>query len=323
MRASPQALISGRSTYILTRLSHKRRRPSITARIIDGKAISAKVRAEVAEGVRTFTSAHARAPGLVAGLVGDDRASQTYVRGKEKACMEVGIITEVRRMPSSTTQDELMAVVRACNADPRFDGILVQLPLPRQINPDTVTRSINPLKDVDGLHPENMGLLLAGDARFVPATPLGVQRLLKEEGVRVEGARVVICGRSNIVGKPLAALLMQKGEMANATVTICHTGTRDLAGETRRADILIAATGKPRSITSDMVRPGAVVIDVGVSRIEDPATKSGFRLAGDVDYGPVSEIASAITPVPGGVGPMTIAMLLHNVLRAAQLAGRR
>lgn len=298
-------------------------RRNITARIIDGKTISAKVRAEVSEGVRTFKGAEGRAPGLVAVLVGNDAASHTYVRNKEKSCIEVGMTTEVCRMPASTTQDELTTVVQAYNSDPRFDGILVQLPLPRHMNAAMVTRFINPLKDVDGLHPENMGLLLAGEARFVPATPLGVQRLLREDGIRVEGARVVICGRSNIVGKPLAALLMQRGEGANATVTVCHTGTRDLAVETRRADILIAATGNPRSITADMVRPGAVVIDVGISRIEDLTTKSGFRLAGDVDYGPVSEIASAITPVPGGVGPMTIAMLLDNVLRAAQLATSR
>jgi methylenetetrahydrofolate dehydrogenase (NADP+)/methenyltetrahydrofolate cyclohydrolase len=211
-------------------------------------------------------------------------------------------------------------MVRAFNADPRFDGVLVQLPLPGHVHADSVTRSINPLKDVDGLHPENLGLLLAGDARYVPATPLGVQRLLLEEFIQVEGARVVICGRSNIVGKPLAALLMQKARGANATVTVCHTGTRDLAGETRRADILIAATGRPRSITANMVRPGAVVIDVGISRVEDPASKSGYRLAGDVDFEGVSRVASAITPVPGGVGPMTIAMLLYNVVRAARLA---
>lgn len=213
-----------------------------------------------------------------------------------------------------------MAIVRAFNADPRFDGVLVQLPLPGQVHAGTVIRSLNPLKDVDGLHPENLGLLLAGDARYVPATPLGVQRLLLEESIHVEGARVVICGRSNIVGKPLAALLMQKARGANATVTVCHTGTKDLAKETLRADILIAAIGRARSITADMVRPGAVVIDVGISRVEDPSTKSGYRLAGDVDFDGVSRVASAITPVPGGVGPMTIAMLLYNVVRAARLA---
>lgn len=254
-------------------------------------------------------------------LAGDDPASHVYVRNKEKACAEAGIFTLTRRVPASTAQGDLVGIVQAFNADPRFDGVLVQLPLPGHVDADTVTRSINPLKDVDGLHPENLGLLLAGDARYVPATPLGVQRLLLEEFIQVEGARVVICGRSNIVGKPLAALLMQKARGANATVTICHTGTKHLAAETRQADILIAATGSPCSITPDMVRPGAVVVDVGISRVPDPSTKSGYRLAGDVDFEGVSNVASAITPVPGGVGPMTIAMLLYNVVQAAKLAG--
>jgi methylenetetrahydrofolate dehydrogenase (NADP+)/methenyltetrahydrofolate cyclohydrolase len=253
-------------------------------------------------------------------LAGADPASHTYVRAKEKACTEAGVRAEVQRLPASISQSELQSRVEALNRDPQVDGVLVQMPLPPHVDTDAVVRAIRPEKDVDGLHPENLGLLLSGTPRFVPATPLGVQRLLVEYGIETAGARVVVCGRSNIVGKPLAALLMQKGKGANATVTVCHTGTRDLPSETLRADILIAATGRPESITADMVRPGAVVIDVGISRVSDPASKTGYRLAGDVEFEGVTRNASAITPVPGGVGPMTIAMLLENVLLAAQLA---
>ncbi len=274
----------------------------------------------MADGVRKFHDRRGNAPGLVVVLVGDDPASHAYVRGKERACQEAGIFTETRNLPADISQADLIKTVSGLNNDRRFHGILVQLPLPGHIDEDAVIQAVDPGKDVDGLHPVNLGLLFAGSPRFAPATPLGVQRMLIEEGVEVQGARVVICGRSNLVGKPLAGLLLQRGEGANATVTLCHTGTRDMAAETRRADILIAAMGRPGIITADMVRPGAVVIDVGTSRVDDKSRKRGYRLAGDVAYDEVSEVASAITPVPGGVGPMTIAMLLHNVLLAAQLA---
>ncbi|MEX0761794.1 MAG: bifunctional 5,10-methylenetetrahydrofolate dehydrogenase/5,10-methenyltetrahydrofolate cyclohydrolase [Dehalococcoidia bacterium] len=292
----------------------------MTARIINGTAIAAKVRSEVAEGVRKFHDSRGHAPGLAVVLVGDDPASHAYVRGKERACQEAGIFTETRNLPADISQADLIKTVSDLNDDRRFHGILVQLPLPGHIDEDAVIQAVDPGKDVDGLHPVNIGLLFAGTPRFAPATPLGVQRMLIEAGVQVQGARVVICGRSNLVGKPLAGLLLQRGEGANATVTLCHTGTRDMSAETRRADILIAAMGRPGTITADMVRPGAVVIDVGTSRVDDPSRKRGYRLAGDVAFDEVSEVAAAITSVPGGVGPMTIAMLLHNVLLAAQLA---
>lgn len=274
----------------------------------------------MAEGVRKFHDSRGHAPGLAVVLVGDDPASHAYVRGKERACQEAGIFTETRNLPADISQADLIKTVSDLNDDRRFHGILVQLPLPGHIDEDAVIQAVDPGKDVDGLHPVNIGLLFAGTPRFAPATPLGVQRMLIEAGVQVQGARVVICGRSNLVGKPLAGLLLQRGEGANATVTLCHTGTRDMSAETRRADILIAAMGRPGTITADMVRPGAVVIDVGTSRVDDPSRKRGYRLAGDVAFDEVSEVAAAITSVPGGVGPMTIAMLLHNVLLAAQLA---
>jgi len=287
------------------------------ARIIDGKAIAAKVRGEVADGVKAHVEKGGPVPGLAVVLVGDRADSSAYVRGKEKACEEAGIFTETIRLPASVPQEELLGVVRDLNRDKRFHGILVQLPLPDHIDEDTVVWSIDPAKDVDGLHPFNMGLLLAGKPRFVPATPLGVQRMLMEEGINLSGARVAVCGRSNIVGRPLAALLLNKAPDANATVTICHTGTKDLPQVTREADIVIAAVGRAATVTADMIRPGATVIDVGINRVDDASWKRGYRLAGDVAYDEVAEVAGAITPVPGGVGPMTIAMLLHNVLLAA------
>ncbi len=298
---------------------HLRRR-NIPARVIDGKAIAARVRAAVARDVTAFNARVGRAPGLAVLLAGDDPASHTYVRNKERACIEAGINVQLSRLSASVSQADLLRLVATFNRDPQIDGVLVQLPLPGGVDSDAILNTLDPHKDVDGLHPENLGLLLSGKPRFVPATPLGVQRLLVEESIKVDGAHIVICGRSNLVGKPLAALLVQKSQGANATVTICHTGTPDLGAETRRADILVAAMGRPLSITADMVRPGAVVIDVGTSRIADQASKTGFRLAGDVEYLGVSQVASAITPVPGGVGPMTIAMLLSNVLHAARLA---
>ena len=278
------------------------------------------MRAETAIRVAQLRDDRGIAPGLAVLLVGDNPASASYVRGKERACEEAGIYTETLRPPATSSQSQLVDAVAELNTDNRFHGILVQLPLPDHVDEDVVLRAIDPAKDVDGLHPYNLGLLLSGSPRFVPATPLGVQRLLVEEGVELEGATVVICGRSNIVGRPLAALLVQKAPHANATVTVCHTGTRDLPSITRRADILIAAIGRPGAITGDMIRPGAVVIDVGISRVEDASKKRGYRLDGDVAFDEAVETASLVTPVPGGVGPMTIAMLLTNTMRAARLA---
>ncbi|NQW19405.1 MAG: bifunctional 5,10-methylenetetrahydrofolate dehydrogenase/5,10-methenyltetrahydrofolate cyclohydrolase [Chloroflexi bacterium] len=292
----------------------------MTARIIDGKVVASRVHAEVAVGVAEYKVKHGTVPGLTVVLIGDDPASHSYVKGKELACEKVGIATETIRREASITQEELLEIVDGLNNDPRVNGILVQLPLPNHLNEDVVIHAIDPMKDVDGLHPENAGLLILGKPRFAPATPLGVQRMLVEENVDMNGAKVVIVGRSKLVGMPLMALLLQKGIGANSTVTVCHTGTKDMAAETRRADVLIAAAGFPGTVTSDMVKPGAVVIDVGVSRVEDSTRKRGYRLTGDVDFQEVSEVASAITPVPGGVGPMTISMLLVNVLLAANLA---
>jgi len=292
----------------------------VTARIIDGKQVASKVHEEVAAGVADFREKHGGVPGLTVVLIGDDPASHSYVKGKERACEKVGIRTETILHDATITQEELLAIIERLNGDPEVNGILVQLPLPKHLDEDEVIHTIDPMKDVDGLHPENAGLLLLGQPRFAPATPLGVQRMLVEENVDMNGAQVVIVGRSKLVGMPLMALLLQKGIGANSTVTVCHTGTKDMAAETRRADVLIAAAGFPGMISADMVKPGAIVIDVGVSRVDDSTRKRGYRLTGDVDFAEASEVASAITPVPGGVGPMTISMLLVNVLRAANLA---
>lgn len=292
----------------------------MAAKIIDGREISALVRAEVAEGVQALKEGQGVTPGLAAVLVGDDPASAIYVRNKGRACEEVGIYSETYNLSAETSQEELLELVQRLNTDPKFHGILVQLPLPSQINERVIMLAIDPAKDVDGFHPFNTGLLMEGRPRFISATPAGVQQLLLRSGYDPSGKHVVICGRSNIVGKPLAALMVQKAAGANATVTVCHTGTPDLAAITRQADILVAAMGRAGAITADMVREGAVVIDVGTNRVEDATKKSGYRLAGDVDYEPVAAKAEAITPVPGGVGPMTIAMLLSNTLLSAQLA---
>jgi len=292
----------------------------VTARLIDGKEVASKVHEEVSAGVADFKSKYDRVPGLAVVLVGDDPASHSYVKGKERACEKVGIMTETFVRPADLGQDELLALINELNNNDHFNGILVQLPLPKHLDEDAVIRAVDPEKDVDGLHPENAGLLMLGQPRFAPATPLGVQRMLVEQGVDMNGAQVVIVGRSKLVGMPLAALLLQKGVGANATVTVCHTGTKDIAAETQRADVLIAAAGFPGAITADMVKPGAIVIDVGVSRVEDSTRKQGYRLTGDVDFDAAREVASAITPVPGGVGPMTISMLLVNVLNAARIA---
>ena len=287
-----------------------------TGTLIDGTAVAKGIRARVAESVRALV-ARGTTPGLSVVLVGDDPASAAYVMSKGKACEETGIRGHTTRMPATTTQADLLAVVDRLNADPAVHGILVQVPLPKQIDPDVVLRRIDPDKDVDGFHPVNVGRLLIGDpGAFAPCTPAGVIVLLRQYEVRTSGARCVVIGRSNIVGKPMAALLLQPG--VDATVTVCHSRTRDLASHTREADIVIAAVGKPRMLTGDMVKPGAVVIDVGVNRVADTSSVRGYRLVGDVDFESVRPVASLITPVPGGVGPMTIAMLLENTLRAAQ-----
>jgi methylenetetrahydrofolate dehydrogenase (NADP+)/methenyltetrahydrofolate cyclohydrolase len=291
----------------------------VTATIINGAWIAQEIREEVAAGVQALQRDHGVTPGLAAVLIGDNPASASYVRGKEKACSEVGIFTETFHLALDTSQDDVLDLVRRLNDDHRFHGILTQLPFPALIDEALVVRSLHTAKDVDGLHPYNMGLLTLGEPVFICATPSGVQQLLLRTGNDPAGKHVVVCGRSNIVGKPLAMLLSQKRSGANATVTLCHTGTPDLAEHTRRADILVAAIGSPGVITADMVKPGAVVIDVGINRVEDATRKRGYRLEGDVDFDAVAEVASAITPVPGGVGPMTIAMLLVNTLTAARI----
>ncbi len=283
------------------------------ARLIDGKAIAASIRERLAVDVAAFTQATGVTPQLVAVLVGDDAASQVYVRNKEQACRKIGMASDVHRLPTSTTQAELLELVGRLNADLTVHGILVQLPLPKHIHETTVLDAVHPLKDVDCFHPQNVGLMVQNRPRFLPCTPHGVQVLLRESGTVVDGAHVVVLGRSEIVGKPVAMLLLQKGETANATVTVCHSRTKNLADVTRSADILIAAIGKPEFVTADMVKPGVVVIDVGINRRDN-------ALVGDVAFASVSEVAAAITPVPGGVGPMTIAMLLENTLTAARLA---
>ncbi len=285
------------------------------AMVIDGFSVAASVRARVAESVALLRR-RGVAPTLAVILVGEDPASVSYVTGKEKALAEVGMEDRSYRLPASTTEDELLSLVASLNADPSVHGILVQLPLPRHIDEARVIMAIDPAKDVDGFHPVNVGNMVIDRPCFLPCTPHGVLVLLREAGVKTSGAHAVVVGRSNIVGKPLAILLARRD--SNATVTICHTGTRDLASITRQADILIAAVGKPAVITADMIKSGAAVIDVGVNRVEDPAAKRGYRLVGDVDFAPACEVASCITPVPRGVGPMTIAMLMENTLRAAE-----
>ena len=292
----------------------------MTADRIDGAAIAAAIRGEVADRVRAHVAAGGTTPQLTAVLVGDDPASATYVRNKARACEEVGLEAQTLTPPADISQDELLEIVRGLNADPVVSGILVQLPLPPQLDERVITEAVDPAKDVDGLHPVNLGRLVQGEPHLVPATPAGVQQLLLRTGVDPAGKRVVVVGRSTLVGKPLALLLGQKADGANATVTLAHTGTSDLAAVTREAEILVVAAGWPNTVTAEMVRPGAVVIDVGTNRVDDATRKRGWRLAGDVDFAGVSEVAAAITPVPGGVGPMTIAMLLVNTLRAAGVA---
>jgi len=289
----------------------------LPAERIDGVAIARSVRDDVAREVARLRQ-RGITPGLTVVLVGDDPASAVYVRSKGKACEEAGMAGDTIRLPATTTQEDLLARVDRLNADPAVHGILVQMPLPKHIDPDTVVRRIRPDKDVDGFHPVNVGKLLIGEKDgFAPCTPAGVQEMLVRSGVDTRGMECVIIGRSNIVGKPMAALLVQDRVGANATVTVCHRHTRDLPAHTRRADLIIAAAGRPGVLTADMVKKGAVVVDVGINRVNDASTKTGYRIVGDVDFDGVSAVASLITPVPGGVGPMTIAMLLRNTVRAA------
>jgi methylenetetrahydrofolate dehydrogenase (NADP+) / methenyltetrahydrofolate cyclohydrolase len=281
--------------------------------LLDGKKLAQTMQAETAAATSLFTQKHGIRPGLAAVLVGDNPASRIYVRNKRKACAQAGFESWLYELPHHTTQVELLDLISRLNDDPAVHGILVQLPLPPQIDEAMIIQAVSPLKDVDAFGPENLGLLAAGHPRYLPCTPHGVQQLLLRNSVRLEGAHVAIVGRSNIVGKPLALILMQKAAGANATVTVCHSRTRDLARLTREADVVVVAIGLAQFLKADMVRAGAVVVDVGINRLPDG------KLVGDVDFAGVSQVASAITPVPGGVGPMTITMLLHNTLSAAQL----
>lgn len=290
----------------------------MSAQIIDGKVIAAKVREQVAEGVTNLKAKHGYTPGLATVLVGEDPASATYVRSKQKMCESLGIRSSGHHLPADASQADVQALVTGLNANPEINGILVQLPLPKHIDEETILNSIDLTKDVDGFHPVNIGrLAMKGrDPLFIPCTPAGCMVLLAEAGVQMRGAEAVIVGRSNIVGLPMAMLLQK----ADATVTICHSRTRDLREHLRRADIVVAAIGRAEMITGDMLKPGTAVIDVGINRVDDPTAKNGYRLVGDVHYESAAEVAGAITPVPGGVGPMTIAMLMQNTLRAAEMA---
>jgi len=291
----------------------------MTAKIISGTEVAREIREELKQEIAELKEKHNLIPGLVTVLVGADPASQVYVGQKEKTSQNLGIYSERYDLPEDTSQEELLKLIDKLNNDPKIHGILVQLPLPKHINETEVLYAINPKKDVDGFHPVSLGKLMIGEPDYLPCTPHGIQQLLIRSGVKTEGAEVVVVGRSNIVGKPIANILLQKQEGANATVTICHTRTRDMAFHTKRADILIVAAGKAKAITADMVKDGVVVIDVGVNQIG--TTAEGKRiLCGDVDFETVKEKASAITPVPGGVGPMTITMLMLNTVRAAKLA---
>jgi len=287
--------------------------------VIDGRAIAAQIQRELAGRVAALKS-RGIPPGLAFVRVGEDPASKVYVGRKEKACAELGIVSEMHVLPEQTRESDLLALLEKLNAEARLHGILVQAPLPKHIRESVVYSAVLPQKDVDGFHPVNVGKLMLGDATgFQPCTPAGIRELLIRSQVNIHGAEVVILGRGNIVGKPMAAMLCQKGKNANATVTICHSATRDIAAHCRRADILIAAMGVAEFVKADMVKPGAVVIDVGVNRVNDPKAKNGSRLVGDVDFARVQPVAGKITPNPGGVGPMTIAMLMQNTVRAAEM----
>jgi methylenetetrahydrofolate dehydrogenase (NADP+)/methenyltetrahydrofolate cyclohydrolase len=286
--------------------------------VIDGRAIAAQILAELAQRVAELKK-RGVTPGLAFVRVGEDAASKVYVGRKEKACADLGIFSETHVLPELTSESDLLALIAKLNSDSRLHGILVQAPLPKQIREAVIYSSVLPAKDVDGFHPVNVGKLMLGDATgFRPCTPAGIVELLARSGVKTDGAEVVVLGRGNIVGKPMAAMLCQKGKNANATVTICHSATRDIKTHCKRADILIAAMGVAEFVKADMVKPGATVIDVGVNRVADANSKSGTKLVGDVDYAGILPIAGKITPNPGGVGPMTIAMLMANTVRAAE-----
>jgi methylenetetrahydrofolate dehydrogenase (NADP+)/methenyltetrahydrofolate cyclohydrolase len=297
---------------------HSRIGEVMPADIIDGKKISSQIKEGLKEKIEKLKE-RGKVPGLAAILVGDNPASEVYVNMKAKACEKVGIHSEVERYPKDLPEADLLKKIDELNRREGIHGILVQFPTPEQISEEKVILAIDPKKDVDGFHPFNVGMMLAGRPTFMPCTPLGIQELLVRSGNDPSGKHVVILGRGSLVGRPLAPMLYQKMKGANATVTVCHTGTKDLPGMTRQADILVAAMGKAKFVTADMVKPGVVVIDVGTNRIEDPSTKSGYRLVGDVDFDSVSQVATAITPVPGGVGPMTIAMLLSNTVKACEM----
>lgn len=288
------------------------------ARILSGTDLSKTMRAKMAEEVRSLKTEYGLTPGLAVVLVGDDPASMSYIKGKRKACADTGIHSVEHNLTADQSESDLLEIIEQLNNDPAIHGILVQLPLPDGSNEQKTLNAISPEKDVDGLHPVNLGRLMRGEEGFLPCTPHGVQQILKHANFEVAGKHVVIVGRSTLVGRPLANILSQKAEGANATVTMCHTGTQDLAHFTRQADILVVVTGYPNTVTADMVKEGAVVIDIGVNRVDDPSKKAGYRLIGDVDYDAVKEKTSAITPVPGGVGPMTITMLLYNTIWSAK-----
>jgi len=289
----------------------------MTAKIISGTEIAAQIREELKERVKKLKE-KGITPGLGVVLVGQDPASISYVTAKAKGAAEIGVHEETVNLPADAPEEQVLKTVNQLNKDSKFHGVLVQLPLPKHVSTEKVINYISPEKDVDAFHPVNVGKLLRGEPCPLPCTPHGVVQLLVRSGYDPDGKHVVICGRSNIVGKPLAAILMQKKKGANATVTVCHTGTKDVAHFTKQADILVAAMGSPKVVTADMVRPGAVVIDVGVNRVEDPTAPKGFRLVGDSDFEAIKEKAAAITPVPGGVGPMTVTMLLMNTVEAAE-----
>jgi len=289
----------------------------MAARILDGKETARRVREELAERVRDLV-ARGRTPRLVVVLVGEDPASRVYVRNKGKAARQIGIDAETREIPADVSQRDLEATIDTLGRDPTVHGILVQLPLPRGLDAERVVRRIPPAKDVDGLHPVNVGELARGEPRFAPCTPAGVLELLDRHGIDVRGKHVVIVGRSNLVGRPLASLLLLKGRRGDATVTVCHSRSERLGEVVRGGDVVVAAVGRPDTVTAEMVKPGAVVVDVGINRVDDPSSESGSRLVGDVDFERVREVASWITPVPGGVGPMTVAMLLANTVQAAE-----
>lgn len=288
----------------------------MSARILDGKAMASALRAETAVAVAAMKAESGRVPGLAVVLVGDDPASRSYVAGKGKACAAAGIFSRQIDLPASANREDILATVRTLNADDAIDGILVQLPLPDASIERDIIEAIDPAKDVDGFHPTNVGRMVQGAPSFAPCTPVGVMEMLRQADVPLSGASVVVIGRSQLVGRPLSILLSQKG--VDATVTLCHTRTKDLARFTREADIVVVAAGRPHTLTADMIRPGAVVIDVGVNRVPDPTRASGYRLVGDADFDGLSEKASVLTPVPGGVGPLTIAMLLRNTVEAAR-----